>query len=223
MADRPLLLGIAGGSGCGKSWLAGYLKRALGEGCVVICQDWYYRHKGGLPEERRRRLNFDHPDSIETPLLLAHLNDLLSGRAVEAPVYDYSSHSRLGPTRRLEPASLVILEGLLVLQSRRLRGLLDRSVFIDVPADLRLTRRIRRDVEQRRVDLHETLRLYEHCVRPMHERFVAPSARHATWVWRQHEDRRFPSELLRGLRRLLTTDRSGATTEAHAEANGSLA
>src|SRR5262249_49575726 len=131
-------------------------------------------------------------------------DQLLRGRPVDAPVYDYATHSRLPRTRRVEPAPLVILEGLLVLHERRLRELMECSVFIDVPSDVRLVRRIRRDVEHSRVDLEETLRLYEHCVRPMHERFIQPSSAHATWIWRQEEDRRFPADLLRSVEKRLS-------------------
>ena len=203
-AAKPVCLGIGGGSGSGKSWLARFLEEKLGDRVVVVCQDWYYRHNGGLSDEEAKKLNFDHPKAIETPLFSAQLADLISGQAIEAPVYDYASHSRLSRTRRIEPAPLVVIEGLLVLHEKRLRDLMDCSVFIDVPADIRLVRRVRRDVEHRRVDLEETLRLYEHCVRPMHERFIQPSSKHATWVWRQEEDKRFPADLLRTLERRLS-------------------
>lgn len=195
-----LCLGIGGGSGSGKSWLAHYLKERLGGRAVVVCQDWYYRHNGGLSAEESAKLNFDHPRAIEMPLFSAQLAELMKGKGVDAPIYDYATHARSIRTRRVEPAEMVIIEGLLVLQDKRLRALMDCSVFIDVPADIRLARRVRRDSLQRRVDLDETLRLYEHCVRPMHERYVQPSATHATWVWRQEEDRRFPPGLLRTLK-----------------------
>lgn len=200
----PLCLGIGGGSGSGKSWLSEFLQKRLSKKAVVVCQDWYYRHNGGLSEEESLKLNFDHPRAIEMPLFGAQLAELVAGRAVDAPVYDYATHSRLERTRRVEPADLIVIEGLLVLHEKRLRELMDCSVFIDVPADIRLARRVRRDVEHRRVDLEETLRLYEHCVRPMHERFIQPSAAHATWIWKQEEDKKFPQDLLRTLERRLS-------------------
>jgi uridine kinase len=203
-AGKPVCLGIGGGSGSGKSWLAQHLKARFAQRAVIVCQDWYYRHNGDLSDDDSRKLNFDHPRAIEMPLMSAQLAVLLSGAAVDAPVYDYATHSRLERTRRVEPAELIILEGLLVLHDKRLRELMDCSVFIDVPADLRLARRIRRDTVERRVDLEETLRLYEHCVKPMHERFIQPSSAHATWVWRQEEDKRFPSDLLRTLEKRLS-------------------
>ena len=203
-AAKPLCLGIGGGSGSGKSWLAHFLKEKFGDRAVVVCQDWYYRHNGDLSEEEALKLNFDHPKAIETSLFAAQLDSLHQGRAVDAPVYDYASHSRLARTRRVEPAPLIIIEGLLVLHEKKLRDLMDCSVFIDVPSDIRLVRRVRRDVEHRRVDLEETLRLYEHCVRPMHERFIQPSSQHATWIWRQDDDKKFPADLMRTLERRLS-------------------
>ncbi|MBI5631607.1 MAG: uridine kinase [Elusimicrobia bacterium] len=202
---KPICLGIAGGSGSGKSWLARRLKESLGVPVSIICQDWYYHDNGGLSPEEGRKLNFDHPESIETSLLVSHLAELLAGRPVEAPRYDYATHSRLKQTRKVEPAPVLILEGLFTLQAPRLRGLMEWAVYIQAPDDVRLMRRIRRDSRERRVDLEETLRLYEHCVKPMHDIHVAPSAAHATWVWRQAEDKDFPGRLTALLRERLST------------------
>lgn len=202
-ARKSLCLGIGGGSGSGKSWLAGYLKGRLADNAVVFCSDWYYRDNGRLSPGEARKLNFDHPKAIEAPLLRDQLGELIRGRPIRSPRYDYASHARLKETRLVEPAPLVLLEGLLVLHEKALRELMDFSVFIEVSDDVRLIRRIRRDVEQRRVDLEETLRLYEHCVKPMHERFIRPSAAHATWIWRQTEDRKFPQDLLKTLEKAL--------------------
>jgi uridine kinase len=198
-SPRPLCLGISGGSGSGKSWLAQYLQKALGRRAVTVCQDWYYRDNGRLKGEAARKLNFDHPKAIESSLLCRHLQSLLGGRAISAPCYDYATHARLTETRRVEPAPLIILDGLLILAEPKIRALLDFSVFIESPSDERLLRRIRRDVAFRRVDLEETLRVYELCARPMHDRFIQPSSAHATWIWRQNEDKVFPADLLRTL------------------------
>lgn len=203
MVPKPLCVGISGGSGSGKSRLAGFLKKGLGPKAVIVCQDWYYYDQSRRNPGQKKKLNFDHPQAIETPLLCSQLRELLKGRALRAPVYDYASHSRLKDTRPVEPAPVVILDGLLILHEKRLRDFMDFSVFIEVPDDLRLLRRIRRDVEERRIALSETLRLYEHCVKPMHERFVKPSAAHATWIWRQLEDGRFPEDLLAMVRQRL--------------------
>lgn len=203
------VLGLGGGSGSGKSWLAAYLKRRLGPKAAIVCLDWYYRDNGHLTPEQSRKLNFDHPRAIETPLLVRHLKRLIRGKPVDAPLYDYATHSRLKQTHRVKPAPIVIVEGLFALQPGPLRKLMDIGVYIDVPNDLRLMRRVRRDVEERRVDLEETLNLYERCVRPMHERFIEPSAKQADWVWSQLKDRRFPKRLLSDLLRRAGSGRNG--------------
>jgi uridine kinase len=200
---KPICLGIAGGSGSGKSWLAGFLKSKLGARVVVVCQDWYYFDNSKLSDAEVKKLNVDHPRSIETSLMAAQVADLCSGKEIDAPRYDYATHARLKQRVHMEPAELLILDGLLVMHEKKLRDLMDFSVFIEVPDDVRLMRRIRRDTVQRRVDLEETLRLYEHCVKPMHDRFIKPSSAHATWVWRQLEDKKFPEDLLNTLRKEL--------------------
>lgn len=205
MEHGRICVGIGGGSGSGKTWLATYLQSHLGAKCVVVSQDWYYRDNSRLTIEQSRKLNFDHPRAIETPLLESQLKHLLQGRPIRAPRYDYATHARLKRTRLVEPAPIVILEGLLVLHEKRLREHMDYSVYVDVPDDVRLVRRLHRDVEERRVDLKETLRIYDHCVRPMHRRFIEPSSAHATWVWRQLSDKRFPQELLKTIRTRLET------------------
>jgi len=199
----PIVLGIAGGSGSGKSLLAREVASAFPGRAAVICHDWYYKDRAGLDGDASRELNFDHPGALETPLLGRHLDRLDAGEAVEAPVYDYATHARLPQTRRVEPLPLLIIDGILILQEAELRRRLTMSVFIDVPDDIRLLRRVRRDTLERRVDLAETLRLYETFVRPMHYRFVASSSRHATWIWSQLDDPRFPELLIRDLERRL--------------------
>ncbi|MBI4349212.1 MAG: uridine kinase [Elusimicrobia bacterium] len=198
-----MIIGLGGGSGSGKSWLASYLKRKLGSRATVVCLDWYYRDHAGTSPEKSAKLNFDHPDSIETSLLVRHLRRLSRGQPVDAPLYDYATHARLKQTQRVRPAELIIVEGLFVLHDGPLRDILDAGVYIQVPDDVRLLRRVRRDVRERRVDLDETLAIYERCVRPMHLRFIEPSARAADWVWRQLEDRKFPSKLARTISRRL--------------------
>jgi uridine kinase len=199
--NRPsCVLGVGGGSGSGKSWLANFLKQRLKKKAVVLCQDWYYKDNGHLSPAEAKKLNFDHPSAIDMPLFLRHVDQLLAGETIEAPRYDYATHSRLPEIHTVQPAPLVILEGLLVLHDPKLRKRMDLSVFIDFPDDLRLIRRVRRDVEHRRVDLEETLRLYEHCVRPMHEKYIRPSGARAHHVWKQDEDRAFPARLLKLVR-----------------------
>ncbi|MBI4060226.1 MAG: uridine kinase [Elusimicrobia bacterium] len=202
--DRPcVVLGVAGGSGSGKSWLAKKIADAFPGRTAVLCHDWYYRHNGHLDRARSRRFNFDHPSALETALLCRQLDELMAGRAVDAPVYDYATHSRRQDTRRVEPRPLIILDGILVLCEKSLRERMSMSAFIETPDDIRLLRRVRRDCAERRVDLEETLRMYERFVRPMHKRYVEPSARHATWIWSQLEDPTFPGLLIKNLKRRL--------------------
>lgn len=202
--DVPrVVLGIAGGSGSGKSWLADAVVAAFPGQTALMCHDWYYRHNGDLDEAAALKLNFDHPRALETSLMCRHLDELLDGRAVDAPVYDYATHSRLEKTRRVEPRPLIIVDGILVLAEKSLRERMTVSVFIETPDDIRLLRRIRRDCAVRRVDVGETLRLYEEFVRPMHKRYVEPSASQATWIWSQLEDKTFPSLLIKDLKRRL--------------------
>jgi uridine kinase len=200
-ARAGIILGIAGGTGSGKSWLAGFLRQELGTRAIVVSQDWYYKDRSGVGKAAKRALNFDHPRAFDTPLLVAHLDALAQGNAVEAPCYDYDTHARAARTRRLEPAPLIVLEGILVLHSAAVRRRLDHSVFVETPADVRLIRRLRRDAAERAIATDETLRLYETFARPMHERFVQPSAARAECVWRALEDTRFPRKFVTRARR----------------------
>ena len=194
---RPLLVGICGGTASGKSCLASSLKAVLKAKAVIMRQDWYFRDRSGLTLKEVDRLNFDHPDAMEAPLMHAQLDALLAGRSVDAPLYDYRTHTRKRQTHRVDPAPVIIVEGIFVLHDAVLVRRLDLSVYIDVPADVRLMRRVRRDVEERKIALEETLRLYERFVRPMHMRYIQPSADRATWRWHQLDDKRFPQELIR--------------------------
>jgi uridine kinase len=201
VGNRPsCVLGICGGSGSGKSWLANYLKQKLRDKAVIICQDWYYKDNGHLPPEEAKKLNVDHPSAIDMALFVRHVDRLVAGETVEAPRYDYATHSRLPEIHTVRPAPVVIVEGLFVLHDPKMRKRMDLSVFIDYPDDLRLIRRVRRDVEHRRIGLEETLRLYEHCVRPMHHKFIQPSGKAASHVWKQAEEKSFPTRLLKLVR-----------------------
>jgi uridine kinase len=198
------IIGISGGSGSGKTRLANYLFRALRGRAALLSHDWYYRDRAGMPEVLRQKVNFDHPNALETRILVKHLQALSDGREVATPRYDYATSSRMKESVPVAGAAIVLIEGLFILHEERLRRLLDLSVFVDVPADVRLARRIRRDVIDRGIPVAETLRLYERFVRPMHERFVQPSARYATHVWRPLEDRTFPSRFKDELRGMLS-------------------
>ncbi len=204
------MLGIAGGSGSGKSWLAQSVAKSFAGRSTLVCHDWWYKDNGHLPHEEALKLNVDHPDSLETDLMCRDLDRLLAGEAIEAPMYDYAAHARLKKTRVVEPAELVVVDGILILADPALRERLTLSVFIDVPDDIRLVRRVRRDTTERHVAVDETLRVYEHCVRPMHKEFVQPSSHHATWIWSQLEDREFPDLLLRDLEKRLAGEPASA-------------
>ncbi len=176
------ILGMAGGTASGKSTLAAALGEMLGARAVLITHDQYYKT---LPEEFAHNpvgYNFDHPDSLDTAQLIADVDALKRGETVELPLFDFASHSRSNETRRVAPASIVIVEGILVLAHAELRSRFDHSVYVHTPDDLRLVRRIRRDIEKRGRDVHGVLGQWEATVRPMHEEFVARSRSHADTV-----------------------------------------
>ena len=177
--SSPLIIGVAGGSGSGKTTVAQQIIRALGHEHVTFIQhDSYYRDRSGVPPEERKRINYDHPDALETELLVEHLEALKAGRPVEVPVYDFTDHVRTG-TVTVKPLRVVVVEGLLALSEPALRSLMDLKVFVDSDADLRVIRRIDRDLRERGRDLDWVVRQYLQTVRPMHLEFVEPSKRHA--------------------------------------------
>jgi uridine kinase len=177
---KPLLIGIAGGTGSGKSTVARKIADGLPSDSVgVIDHDSYYRDRPDLDEQARARLNYDHPDSLDNDLLVRHLEELRAGRPVDVPIYDFKTYSRLPTRRRLEPTRIVIVEGILVFVEERVRRLLDVKVFVDTDADIRVFRRIRRDLEQRGRSFQSIREQYYKTVRPMHLQFVEPSKRWA--------------------------------------------
>jgi uridine kinase len=199
---QPLVIGIAGGTASGKTWLAARLARALGpRRCVVIAHDRYYRDRPGLSAAARRKVDYDCPAAFETTLLLKHLRELRAGRPVAAPVYNYATHRRAAETTTLAPAPVIIVEGLFVLADARLRRAFDLKIFVHTPSDLRLLRRIRRDTAERGHALAEVLDRYEHHARPGHERHVEPSRAHADLLWDQSADTNFPAILLSRLKK----------------------
>lgn len=193
----PLVVGLAGGTASGKSWLATHLAEKLGPGrCVVIAHDHYYRDHPELSDEARRNLDFDHPGAFETSLLLHHLRELRAGRAVAVPRYRFDISRRSSETTCVAHAPVILVEGLFVLADARLRRALDLRVFVHTAADLRLLRRIRRDTTERGHPLAEVLTRYETHARPGHEHYVEPSRRHADLVWDQVAAPAFPARLL---------------------------
>ena len=185
MADpgwrRPLLVGIAGGSGSGKTTVADAVAEALPE-VALLQHDAYYRDRRDLDFEERTRLNYDHPDSLETELLIEHLDLLTQGIPIERPVYDFSVHLRSDEVVRIEPASIIVVEGILVLADKDLRDRLNLKIYVDTDPDLRLARRLERDITERGRTVPSVLAQYFETVRPMHLEFVEPSKRYADLI-----------------------------------------
>lgn len=179
----PVIIGIAGGTGSGKTTVAQAIYDRVGRDRIEwISHDSYYRNFDGLSAEERTKINFDHPDSLETELLTRHLDVLMKGSSVEVPVYDFATHSRKTDTQRAEPRKVIIVEGILVLAEPELRKRIDIKLFVDTPADIRFVRRLVRDIESRGRSLASVVDQYMTTVRPMHEEFVEPSKRHADLI-----------------------------------------
>ncbi len=179
----PLVIGIGGGSGSGKTTIAQSIVEAIGHDEVTLIQhDAYYRDQTHLPVEERAKLNYDHPDSMESDLLVAHLRDLVAGKAIERPVYDFTVHNRAAETVRVEPKQAIIVEGILVLSEASLREVMDLKVYVDTDADLRIARRWERDIKDRGRTFDSVRDQYLTTVRPMHLQFVEPSKRYADIV-----------------------------------------
>jgi uridine kinase len=177
---KPLVIGIAGGSGSGKSTVARNVAAALGDASVAFLDmDAYYRDHSNLGLEERRKVNWDHPNAFDWELLIHQLGCLAEGNAIDKPVYDFVSHARSTETVRIPPADVVVVDGILLFVEARVRDLCDVKVFVDADADVRLIRRIRRDMAKRGRPLGESLDQYLTTVRPMHLEFVEPSKRYA--------------------------------------------
>jgi uridine kinase len=177
---KPLIIGIAGGTGSGKSTVAKKVAAALEMRSVAFSDmDAYYNNYAHLPVEERRRINWDHPNSFDWDLFLTHLRELAAGRAVDKPEYDFVSHTRRTDSVHIPPADVVVVDGILLLSDPRARELFDVKVFVDTDADIRLIRRLRRDILERGRPLDEILDQYLTTVQPMHLEFVEPSKRYA--------------------------------------------
>jgi uridine kinase len=176
---RSLLVGIGGGTASGKTTVANRIARVLAERAVILDQDSYYKDLSDLPKKERKRVNFDHPDAFDWDLLTAHLDALVSGQGIEKPVYSFTESARQAETERVEAASLVIVEGILILENEALRDRMDVRIFVDTDDDVRLARRLARDVAARGRTMEDVLDQYFRTVRPMHLGFVLPTKRHA--------------------------------------------
>lgn len=174
-----IVIGIAGGTGSGKTTMIKRIKKEFNNEITILSHDFYYKKCSHLPFEQREKLNYDHPDAFETDLMVEHLKDLKEGRSVERPVYDFVIHDRRDETILVEPAKVIIVEGILIFEHKELLDLLDIKVFIDTDADVRIIRRIMRDVRERGRSLDSVINQYLTTVKLMHEEFVEPSKKKA--------------------------------------------
>ena len=175
-----MIIGICGGTGSGKTTIARSIAETVGRDRVVLVeQDSYYRNFGDLPLDERHQANFDHPDSIDSDMLVNHLIRLKQGLTVEMPIYDMRTHTRTDEIELIQPRPIVVVEGILIFSEPRVLDLIDIRIFVDTPDDVRLMRRMRRDIEERGRTWQMTLDQYERTIRPMHFEFVEPSKRHA--------------------------------------------
>lgn len=177
-----LVIGIAGGSGSGKTTLTNQIAAQLKESVTVIKHDDYYKAHDEMTYEERCRLNYDHPNAFDTELMIEHLKLLRQGRSVECPVYDYTVHNRSKDTVIINPGQVIIVEGILIFENKALCELKDIRIFVDTDADLRIIRRIQRDVMERARSLDSVISQYLHTVKPMHEQFVEPSKKNANII-----------------------------------------
>ena len=177
-----LVLGIAGGSGSGKTTLMNNLIARFGDEITVLSHDNYYKRHDELTYEERCMLNYDEPDAFDTALMVYQLEQLRRGQAVDCPVYDYTIHNRSDETVRIEPQRVIIVEGILIFENKQLRDLMDIKLFVDTDADIRLCRRIKRDVNKRGRTVESVITQYQTTVKPMHEKYVEPSKKYANLI-----------------------------------------
>jgi uridine kinase len=178
--NSPLVIGIAGGSGSGKTTVAQEILNRVGPSRIAYLQhDSYYKDLSGLPPAQRVEVNFDHPNSLETELLITHIEELKSGRAVQVPIYDFAHHSRTQESFTVQPRGVIIVEGILIFAEAELRKMFDVKIFVDTDSDLRLIRRLQRDISERSRTAESVIKQYMSTVRPMHMEFVEPSKRYA--------------------------------------------
>lgn len=183
MMNKPMLIAITGGTGSGKSTVANAIyKNFKQETISIIMQDSYYKDQSHLTYEERTKTNYDHPHAFDTDLLISHLNSLLHGEAIDIPIYDFTIHNRKEETLREEPKDIIIVEGILILEDERLRDLFDIKIYVDTDADLRILRRLTRDIKERGRTLESVIDQYLGVVRPMHLQFIEPTKRYADLI-----------------------------------------
>ena len=193
---RPLVIGIVGGSGSGKTTVARAIQEVTGVAAALIDHDAYYKDLADLSLDERRRVNFDHPDSLDNELLATHLRHLSDGHAIDKPTYDFALHTRAEATLRIESRDIIIVDGILLFADARLRELFDIKIYVDVADDVRFIRRLKRDVEERGRAMDDVIRQYLTTVRPMHLEFVEPSKRWADVIIPEGGHNRIGVEML---------------------------
>ena len=179
---ETMVIGIAGGTGSGKTTLTLRLKECFGDDVSILYHDNYYRQHDEMPYEERCKLNYDHPDAFDTDLMVEDLKTLCAGQTIHCPVYDYTIHNRSKDTVEVRPTKVVIVEGILIFHPKELRDLMDIKIFVDTDADVRILRRILRDVKERGRSLDSVISQYLNTVKPMHQQFVQPSRQYADIV-----------------------------------------
>lgn len=209
---RPLIIGVAGGSGSGKTTVARAIHAALGVDGAFIDQDAYYKELGHLPLEERKRVNFDHPDSIDFDLFIEHLTRLSSGLPIEKPTYDFAAHTRSDRQVMIQPCDVVLVDGILLFVEPRLRRLFDIKIFVDVDDDVRFIRRLQRDLAERGRTLDDVIRQYLTTVRPMHLEFVEPSKRYADIILPEGGFNQIGTEMVLARAQLELRRRRGASS-----------
>lgn len=182
MLQKPIIIGVAGGSGSGKTTVVRKLYEHFADSVAVVEQDAYYKDQSHLTFEERLKTNYDHPHAFDNDLLIEHLHKLLSFESIDKPVYDYTVHTRSKETIRVEPKNVIIIDGILILEDERLRELMDVKVYVDTDADVRILRRLERDIKKRGRTLESVIHQYLTFVRPMHLQFVEPSKRYADLI-----------------------------------------
>ena len=179
MENNILVIGIAGGTGSGKTTLMKNIMEKFGDVVTVLSHDNYYHRHDDMPFEERCQLNYDEPAALETDLMAQQLDALRHGQAIDCPVYDFAAHNRSNETMRIEPRQVIIVEGILIFENEALRNLMDIRIFVDTDADIRICRRIKRDVNKRGRTLESVITQYQTTVKPMHDKYVEPSKKYA--------------------------------------------
>ena len=179
MMNKPMVIGLAGGTGSGKSTITDAIRARVKGNITILPQDSYYKNFFHLSQEDKKKINFDHPNTFDDELYIKHIKILVDNKSIERPFYDFTTHSRTQKTKTIFPSKIIIVEGILIFENPKLRELMDIKIFVDTDADIRILRRIKRDMKERGRDLESIIKQYRITVRPMHNEFVEPSKKFA--------------------------------------------